>query len=103
MIKHIVLWKLKDHAEGRSKAENALELKRQVEALNGRIPGLRKIEVGLNVRDRESGDSDADVVLYAEFYDLAAVEAYYPHPEHARIKPFARAIRSGRMVINYER
>ena len=102
MIKHIVLWQLKDDAEGQTRMENARQLKAQLEALNGRIPGLRWLEVGLHVEDSHAGEDDADVVLYSEFDDMAALEAYYPHPAHQAVVPFARAIRLTRKVINYE-
>ena len=102
MIKHIVLWRLKGSANGKTRAENARLLKDTLEALNGRIPGLRRIEVGIHVHDSHSGADDADVVLYSEFDDLAALEAYYPHPEHAKVKPLAQSIRAERRVINYE-
>ena len=102
MIKHIVLWKLKDLAEGCSKQENALRLKQELESLNGKIPGLRLLEVGIHVDDSQASPDDVDVILYSEFDDMHALEAYYPHPEHVKIKPFAKAIREERRVINYE-
>ena len=40
MVKHIVFWKLKDHANGMNKQENALSIKEKLEALNGTIEGL---------------------------------------------------------------
>jgi len=102
MIKHIVLWNLKEKAGGQSRRENAQRLKQELEALNGVIPGLRVLEVGIHIGDSEAGDDDADVVLYSEFDDMAALENYYPHPEHVKIKSFAKSIRSSRKVINYE-
>ena len=102
MIKHIVLWKLKATAEGRSKQENALELKRRLENLNGNIPGLIFLEVGINLPDNNSGD-EADVVLYSEFDDIASLKAYHAHPEHQKIIPFARAIREERRVVDYQK
>jgi antibiotic biosynthesis monooxygenase (ABM) superfamily enzyme len=101
MIKHIVLWKLKSEAEGRGKQANAIELKRQLENLHGKIPGLLFIEVGINLADNHPGD-EADVMLYSEFTDLDALKAYHEHPEHQKIVPFARAIRDERRVIDYE-
>lgn len=100
MIKHIVLWKLKDHAEGKSRPENALQLKKELESLNGKIPGLIHLEVGININTE--GDDDSDVILYSEFENMDALEKYYPHPEHVKIKPFAQSIRSERRVIDYE-
>jgi hypothetical protein len=102
VIKHIVMWRLKDSANGKTRAENAQLLKQMLEALNGKIPGLRRIELGINLPDSHSGADDADVILYSEFDDLAALEAYYPHPEHAKLKPFVQSIRAERRVINYE-
>ena len=100
MIKHIVLWKLKDEAEGKSRQENALKLKNELENLNGKIPGLLHLEVGININKQSKDDSD--VILYSVFEDINALEKYYPHPEHKKIVPFAQAIRSERRVIDYE-
>ncbi len=102
MIKHIVLWKLKDNVGGRPKLDHALCLKEALENLNGKIPGMPLLEVGVHVKDSESGDDDADVILYAEFDNLESLENYYSHPEHVKIKPFAQSIRRERRVINYE-
>lgn len=100
MIKHIVIWKLKEHAEGKSKQENAQQLKSDLEKLNGIIPGLIHLEVGININSQ--GDDDADVILYSEFENAGALEKYYPHPEHMKIVPFAQSIRSERRVIDYK-
>ena len=102
MIKHIVLWKLKDAANNQSKENNAGRLKQELESLNGKIAGLRILEVGIHIKDSESSGDDADVILYSEFDDMAALEAYYVHPEHIKIKPFVKSIRSDRRAINYE-
>lgn len=101
MIKHIVLWKLKDHAQGRSKTENAALLKQQLENLNGIIPGMQLLEVGISITDSDS-DDEVDVVLYSEFDNMVALEAYYPHPEHVKLKEFVQAIRAERRVIDYQ-
>ena len=49
MIRHVVLWKLKEQAEGRSKMENAKMIKVQLEALPGLVPEIRRLEVGADV------------------------------------------------------
>ncbi|HPJ38988.1 MAG TPA: Dabb family protein, partial [Spirochaetota bacterium] len=48
MVKHIVLWKLKEQAHGKSKKENAETIKSMLENLNGKIPGMISIEVGFD-------------------------------------------------------
>jgi len=101
MIKHIVLWKLKENADGRSKSENALLLKQRLESLNGIISGMNCLEVGINLVNNPT-DDDVDVVLYSEFENMEALQAYYPHPEHIKLKSFVQAIRGERRVIDYQ-
>ncbi len=99
MIKHIVLWKLKETAEGRSAVENALEIKRRLEALNGRIPGMLRLEVGM---DFSKEDASYDVALYSEFASRAALDVYQSHPLHEEVKEFVIAVRLERRLVDYE-
>jgi len=99
MVKHIVFWTLQDSADGRSAEQNALEMKRQLEALNGRISGLIKLEVGI---DFARTQASADVALYSEFTDREALEGYRDHPEHVAAAEFVRKLRQQRIVVDYE-
>ncbi|NTU58330.1 MAG: Dabb family protein [Chlorobiaceae bacterium] len=99
MVKHIVMWRLKDSAHGNDSGLNARLIKEKLEALAGRIPGLVSIEVGL---DFSCSDSSADVVLYSEFADREALEAYQRHPEHEALKPFIGGATLERRVGDYE-
>jgi quinol monooxygenase YgiN len=99
MVKHIVFWKLKEEANGLSKAENAAAIKQKLEALAGQIEGLLKIEVGTDFL--HSAES-ADVVLYSEFKDKAALDFYQQHPLHKAVMPFIGEARSERRVVDYE-
>ncbi|KRU28380.1 stress responsive A/B barrel domain-containing protein [Clostridium sporogenes] len=51
MIKHIVMWKLKEFAEGKSKLENANIIKINLEDLKHRIDEVKLIEVGVNINN----------------------------------------------------
>ncbi|WP_374580791.1 Dabb family protein [Pseudoduganella sp.] len=98
MIKHIVMWKLKEHAEGADRATNARRMKEQLEACAGIVPGIRKLEVGL----AEPGlEATYDVVLYSEFDSKEALDAYQSHPQHAALKPFFSAVRDARQCMDY--
>jgi len=99
MVKHIVFWKLKEEANGMSKAENAAAIKQKLEELNGKIEGCIKLEVGFDFL--HSAES-ADVVLYSEFEDKAALDFYANHPLHKAVMPFIAEARSERRVIDYE-
>jgi hypothetical protein len=99
MLVHIVFWRLHEHsANGRSKEENALEMRRRFAALVGVIPGLLRCEIGIDIL--HTADS-VDVALYSEFESQAALEAYQPHPAHKEIIAFLKDVRTERRVIDY--
>jgi heme-degrading monooxygenase HmoA len=99
MIKHIVMWKLKDHAEGADRAANALEMKRRLDACANVVPGIRKFEVALAQPGLEA---TYDVVLYSEFDSREALAAYAGHPTHKAVMPFIAAVREARQCMDYE-
>jgi quinol monooxygenase YgiN len=92
MVKHIVMWKLKDPA-------HATKVKALLEPLVGRIPGLLKLEVGANFAP---GAMAADVVLYSELTDRAALAAYQAHPAHQAVVPLIVEMTTERRVVDYE-
>jgi hypothetical protein len=99
MIKHIVFWRLKPAAVGNDKATNARLLKQKLEALQGKIPGLLKLEVGI---DFVGGEHSSDVGLYSEFTSREALEAYQVHPLHVEVAAFVTDVRAERRVVDYE-
>ncbi|HEY8462856.1 MAG TPA: Dabb family protein [Bacillota bacterium] len=99
MVKHIVMWKLKEEAHGNPKAVNARLIKEKLEALNGKIPGLIHLEVGINFIGNAA---NYDVVLYSEFGSAVDLQNYQVHPEHQAIIPFINAARLERQAVDYE-
>jgi len=99
MIKHIVMWTLKDEAVGANKAANARAMKQMLEALAGLIPCLGKIEVGIDVF---AATPDCDVILYSEFASRADLDAYQGHPEHQKVVTFVKQVAASRSVVDYE-
>lgn len=95
MIKHIVMWKLKDD----NKAENAAKVKAVLEGLAGKIDGLTLIEVGI---DFSATNVSGDVVLYSEFTSREALDAYQVHPAHQEAAAFVRSVVADRLMVDYE-
>ena len=93
------MWKLKHQAENADKAANANLVKQNLEALNGLIPGMIKLEVGI---DFSQTDASYDVVLYSEFDSREALAAYHHHPLHLAVAPFIGAVREQRVLVDYE-
>jgi len=100
MVKHIVMWRLHDEVDGVSKSENAAKIKTALEALQGKIPGLLYIEVGL---DFDGSSQAADVVLYSELESREALAAYQAHPLHQAVIPLVKGAAKERVVVDYER
>lgn len=98
MVKHIVMWKLKDQAHGNDKATNANLIKEKLENLNGKIDGLLKAEVGIDFL----GGGNFDVVLYSEVASREALDAYQLHPLHQAVLPFIREAVSDRKAVDFE-
>ncbi|QNA89036.1 Dabb family protein [Massilia sp. Dwa41.01b] len=99
MIKHIVMWKLKEHAEGADRLSNAREMKRRLDECADIVPGIRTFEVTLAQPGLEA---TCDLILYSEFDSREALAAYASHPTHKALVPFIGAIREGRQCMDYE-
>jgi hypothetical protein len=98
MLKHIVLFKLKKIAEGAPREKNAKKIKADLEALTGKIPQIRHIEVGINCIPREAA---YDVAIYSEFADEKDLSLYMKHPEHLKVAEFVGKVRESRVVVDY--
>jgi len=99
MIKHIVMWRLKDASHGNDSETNAYQIKEKLEALRETISCITALEVGV---DFSRSEGSGDVVLYSEFADREALNAYQVHPEHQALIPFISEAASERRVVDYE-
>ena len=99
MLRHIVLWTFKDHAEGADKAHNIARARALLEGCAALTPGIQHFHVAT----AQSGLMfHADLVLDSSFTDRAALEAYQHHPDHVAIKPFMAAAVAARHCVDFE-
>lgn len=98
MIKHIVLFKLKETLTASQKREIGESFKAAIEALPAKISIIRHIEVGLNINEAES----FDVALYSEFDTLDDVKNYSVHPDHVAAAAIIKAHAAARSCVDYE-
>lgn len=97
-VRHIVMWRL----GGRGADEQAAarrQVKQAFESLRGRIPGLLRLEIGL---DHSGADHACDAVLVSDFESQAALDAYAVHPEHLRVRAELGSLRISRHQVDYE-
>ncbi len=93
------MWKLKSQAEGATPRENALQMKGLLDACAGCTPGLRRLEVGI---DMGLDPTAWDIVLETEFDDRAAFDAYQEAPIHLKAKAFIAKVRELRSAVDFE-
>lgn len=99
MVKHIILWTLKEMSE-EEKSRVKSEIKRDLEALKGKIPGL--IDNKVNSTGRLS-TSNADLMLDSTFESADALKVYASHPLHVavadgKVRPFT----ASRTCLDFE-
>jgi hypothetical protein len=99
MVKHIVFWKIKAELTGAARDEAVGKIASGFAALQGVIPGLRRLEVGI---DFLHSAQSADFALYSEFDSRAALDGYQAHPAHQALVPLVSGITIERRVIDYE-
>ena len=97
MVKHIILWKLKDEIEDKTSVK--ADIKAGLEGLKGVIPGL----VDLVVRTEGLASSNADVMLDSTFESAEALKGYAVHPSHVEVanrdvRPYTQT----RLCLDYE-
>ena len=96
MVKHIILWKLKDEFNNN---EIKVQMKEQLEGLKGKIDGLLEIEVQIEKLDT----SNVDVMLYSVFTDEAALKNYAIHESHVFVADnYVRPYTASRSCIDFE-
>lgn len=98
MIKHIVIWKLKNKTLPLTECEDALAIKAALEDLQGKIPGLIHIEVGFDYSNKETA---GDIVLVSEFDSKEALANYQNHPAHVQVGTIVRPRTHHRRMIDY--
>ena len=99
MVKHVILWQLKDEFREDEKTTIKLGIKEGLESLKDKIPGLIDIKVNINGLD----SSNADLMLDSSFEDEKSLKGYAVHPEHvsvadSKVRPYTKS----RVCLDYE-
>lgn len=100
MIRHLVWWDLKPEADGRSAAENAKLMKERAEAMMGKIPSLKSIEVSYTILP--STTLPVGVILHSTHDDAEGLKAYAEHPIHVEYGKLVKVVTENRRAIDFE-
>ncbi|MCE2616667.1 MAG: Dabb family protein [Phocaeicola sp.] len=98
MVKHIVLFKLKETLSLDEKEVYMKQFKEAIEALPAVIPFIKKIFVGFNV----NSDEKWDICLESEFRTLEEVKEYSVHPSHIKAAGILKDVKVDRACVDYD-
>ncbi len=99
MYKHVVLWKLKDEADGMAKGALAVEVKRRLDELPAIISEVSGYEVAINIGNY--GASFFDVSLIASYPDEEAFKRYCVYPEHDAVVAYIQSVTVAEEIVDY--
>ncbi len=99
MIRHVVLWTIKDSIDGVNKPEAIVNMKHKLESLSGKIDGLISLQVGLN---KNTNPDAYDICLITEHISWEALTIYQEHPLHKEVAAYVGNVRKNRAVTDYE-
>lgn len=98
MVKHVIIWKLKDELVGAEKEKVLQDIKVNLEGLVGVVPGLVSLSIIIDKLDSSNGDLMLDSLLENE----EALKGYAVHPEHVKAADtYVRPYTQVRMCIDY--
>ena len=86
MVKHIVMWKLKEDFSENEKREIAETFKTKLEALDDLMEGVLKIKVETSPLT----SSNVDLMLDSEFDSVDTLNAYQVHPKHKEVASYLK-------------
>ena len=99
MVKHVILWTLKDELSAEEKVSVKAGIKEGLEGLKGQIDGLIDIKVNIDCL----ASSNAEVMLDSTFEDEASLKGYSTNPKHvavadSKVRPYTKT----RSCMDYE-
>ena len=98
MVKHVLLFKLRDMDSPEEKMRIMLEIKSKLEGLKELIPAILSIEVGINQNPKES----FDIALITTHADWEGLSAYRDDPKHVAVAQFIGQYRESRSCADFE-
>ena len=98
MIRHIVMFRFKEEADGKSREENVLATKAMLDALPEKIPQILNSRTYINTEG--ANPENAHLILISEFESLKTLEEYLVHPDHKAVGAFMRPLRESRAGID---
>ena len=99
MIRHVVMWRFEEFAEGKTRQQNMEYIRDRLMALLPIIPEIKKMEIGFDVLH---SDMSYDMILITEFDSMDTLSYYKNHPDHVAVGTFMKPVRAARACVDFE-
>lgn len=100
MIRHVCMFKFKDEAKGRTKAQNVEITKNMLDELPSKIEYIKSSQTFKGADGQKS--DNYDLILISDFENLETLEKYKVHPAHIAVGDFMRPVRLSRTCIDFQ-
>jgi hypothetical protein len=98
MIRHIVMFRLKDFPSAEEKEKSAETVKSELLSMRLKIAEIREFEVGININ---KGNSAWDLVINSVFESAEDLRAYQVHPAHQAFIAFNKDYSAAKAIVDY--
>lgn len=98
MIKHVVLFKLKEFNSPSEKLNKMKQIQMGLVNLKAIIPEILSIEVGLNKNPKEK----FDISLITTHNKMEDLSTYANHPQHLSVSKIIREVLEDRSCVDFE-
>ena len=99
MIRHMVMFKLREFSTPEEKIKGAETVRAALLALKSKIPEIREFEVGINFT---IDDAAYDLVINSSFSSKEDLKAYQVHPDHQAFILFNKNYSVKKVILDYE-
>lgn len=101
MIRHVVMFKYQESAEGNTKHENLLKSKKMLEDLTDKVKEIKYLHVGINHQLEDN--SNYDLVLTVDVDTISDLDAYQNNEDHKAVGRFIKKVVEARACVDYEK
>ncbi len=99
MLRHLVMWKIKENALGKTKTEICAQMQQELMSLPAQIKEIKHMDVVCN--SLECPQDNYDVMLDTQFETVSDLNLYQQHPAHIQVGSFIKQVVAMRACIDY--
>jgi hypothetical protein len=101
MIRHVVMFKYQESAEGNTKHHNLVKSKEMLEDLVNKVEEIKYLYVALN--HEQADNSNYDLILTVDVDSITDLNAYQNNEDHKAVGGFIKKVVEKRACVDFEK